>query len=267
MNFVTLGYHDVVEDGGQPSDALRKAARHYALDRRNFQQHLLAIRRRTGPSAVHTIESVLTQPSGSSLMPVMLTFDDGARGADTCSADELERLGWRGHFFVVSSWIGSLGFIDGRQIRELRRRGHVIGSHSHTHPARMGQLDRETLLCEWSRSCAHLSDVLGEQVTTASIPNGYYSPTVAETAAEAGIRHLFTSEPTTGAQLREGCLILGRYAVTSQTPAAQAGAIAAGDLTPRWAQSLSWQAKKTMKAVGGNAYLKLRGAILSDSQA
>ena len=266
MNYITLGYHDVVEDGSQPADALRKAAHHYALNRSAFQAHLLAIRRRTKATAVQTIESILTDTVANPV-PVFLTFDDGARCADTCAADELERLGWRGHFFIVTSWIGSLGFIDERQIRELRRRGHVVGSHSHTHPSRMAHLDRASLQREWRQSCRVLSDVLGEAVTTASIPNGYYSRVVAETAAEAGIRNLFTSEPKTSAMLRDGCLVLGRYAVTSQTSDVQAGAIAAGDLAPRWSQAASWKAKKAMKSVGGNAYLKLRGAILSGSRA
>ena len=270
MNYITLGYHDVVEDGSQPADGLRKAAHHYALHRTSFQSHLLAIRRRTNPSAVQTLETVLTtkgMDAASNQIPVFLTFDDGARGADTCAADELERLGWRGHFFIVTTWIGSLGFINERQIRELRSRGHVVGSHSHTHPPRMAQLDRPTLQREWKQSCSRLSDVLGEPVTTASIPNGYYSRAVADTAAEAGVRTLFTSEPKISATLREGCLILGRYAITSKTPGAEAGAIAAGDLTPRLGQAASWQAKKAAKAIGGSAYLKLRGSLMSSSRA
>ena len=42
-----------------------------------------------------------------------------------CVADELEQMGWRGHFFITSDWIGRRGFLTAGQIRELRRRGHV----------------------------------------------------------------------------------------------------------------------------------------------
>src|SRR5262245_47304812 len=45
-----------------------------------------------------------------------------------------------------------------------------------------------------------LRDILGESVTVASVPGGYYGRAVAETAAEAGIRVLFNSEPTTRTQ-------------------------------------------------------------------
>ena len=264
MKSITLGYHDVVEDGSLPVDALRKAPGHYALDRSAFQQHLLAIRRRTSANAVQTIESF---PLSTEQVPVFLTFDDGALGADTCAADELERLGWRGHFFIITEWIGTLGFLNARQIRALRQRGHVIGSHSHTHPSRMSHLTGPNLWREWSKSCQMLADLLGEPVTTGSIPNGYYSRQVAEMAAQAGIKALFTSEPRTSTFMVNGCMIVGRYAVMAQTPANEAGAIAAGDVTPRLVQAASWQAKKTAKAVGGKAYLKLRGAVLNQIRA
>ena len=39
--------------------------------------------------------------------------------------------------------------------------------------------------------------LLGHQVVAASLPGGYYSPRVADTAREAGLQVLFTSEPTT----------------------------------------------------------------------
>jgi peptidoglycan/xylan/chitin deacetylase (PgdA/CDA1 family) len=264
MKSITLGYHDVVEDGSLPVDVLRKAPGHYALERTSFQEHLLAIRRRTSATSVQTIEKA---PTSAEQVPVFLTFDDGALGADTCAADELERLGWRGHFFIITEWIGSLGFLNAREIRELRKRGHVIGSHSHSHPSRMSHLDPPALWREWSKSCQVLSDVLGEPVTTGSIPNGYYSRHVAEMAAQVGIKALFTSEPRTSSMMVNGCMIVGRYAVMAQTPASEAGAIAAGDVAPRLIQAASWKAKKTAKAIGGNAYLKLRGAVLNQLRA
>ena len=53
------------------------------------------------------------------------------------------------------------------------------------------------MLDEWTKSRSVLEDVLGHDVAIASLPGGYFSPTVAETAAEAGLRVLFTSEPVT----------------------------------------------------------------------
>ena len=71
-----------------------------------------------------------------------------------------------------------------------------IGSHSCSHPLRMGHCSWPQLLDEWSRSRAILSDIVGADVRDASVPGGDFAPQVAEAAARAGITRLFTSEPT-----------------------------------------------------------------------
>ena len=43
----------------------------------------------------------------------------------------------------------------------------------------MSYMPRERLVQEWGRSVAILSDLLGERVTAASVPSGYYSRQVA----------------------------------------------------------------------------------------
>jgi len=114
---------------------------------------------------------------------------------------------------------------------------------------------------EWSVSVALLSDLLGERVDLASIPGGQYSRRVAEAAAQAGVRALFTSEPTVRRRRIGGCLTLGRYAVQRWTTARTAAAIASGKIIPRARQALLWQAKKMAKAVGGERYLNFREAL------
>src|SRR6185369_13587012 len=126
-------------------------------------------------SSVRVIEGFPKQTQERS---IFLTFDDGAIGSYTCIADELEKLNWRGHFFIVSDWIGRPGFVNGREIRELDGRGHIIGSHSRSHPERMSHLKRHELQAEWSESSSALSDVLGKPTTVASVPNGYFSKAV-----------------------------------------------------------------------------------------
>ncbi len=196
-------------------------------------------------------------------LPVLLTIDDGTIGAYTHVAAELEKMDWPGHFFVTTDWIGQMGFVSRREIRELHERGHVIGSHSCTHPHRMSHLPYSTILREWSRSCAMLSDILGEQVKIGSVPDGYYTAVVAQAAAAAGIEILFTSEPTIAVWEVDGCLVFGRYSVRHSTPALVVAAIAAGAPWPRWRQAASWSVKKIAKRIGGAGYLKLRTALLA----
>src|SRR5436189_253666 len=80
------------------------------------------------------------------------------------------------------------------QIRDLHKKGHVIGSHSCSHPPRISSLSPGAIFEEWSKSIQQLSEITGEPVWTASVPAGYYSSRVGKAAAEAGIRALFHSE-------------------------------------------------------------------------
>jgi peptidoglycan/xylan/chitin deacetylase (PgdA/CDA1 family) len=192
----------------------------------------------------------------------VLTFDDGGRSAVDVVAPVLAEHGLRGEFFVPTALIGTPGFLDRRAVGELAAAGHVVGSHSHTHPERMPALTREQILDEWRTSVAVLSDILGRGVCSASVPGGQYSRRVAEAAGEAGIKYLFTSEPTAGLHRVGGCLVVGRYTVQRWTTPRAAAGIASGRLAPRLRQAVLWNAKKATKAVGGEFYLRARKALI-----
>ena len=147
-------------------------------------------------------------------------------------------------------------------IRELHRRGHIIGSHSLSHPVQMSRCTREEMLEEWSESVKVLSEILGDRVRVASVPGGHYSKQVAQTAAQSGIEILFTSEPTVSASVVDGCIVLGRYVIQRWTSPETAAAIAAGKLAPRFRHTIFWNAKKGLKAVAGNYYAKARKSPL-----
>ena len=260
MKAISIGYHDVVEQLNQGEDSLRRAPAYYTLDRKTFQQHLDEIRKRSPQPQVSTIAG---KKQWGPQVPVFLTFDDGACCAFTCIAEELEARGWHGHFFVTSSWIGKPGFMDRTQIRELHQRGHIIGSHTHTHPERMSNLSLQELVSEWSVSRGILEEILGQQVRTASVADGYYSKKVGLSAAHAGIEVLFNSEPLKSVGEQQGCMIMGRYAVKSVTPPKGSGDLAAGALLPCFAQMALWEAKKAAKAIAGESYLSVRRLLLS----
>ena len=56
-----------------------------------------------------------------------------------------------------------------------------------------------------------LADILGEPIEVASVPRGYYSRQAAASAARAGLKLLFNSEPVTRAHTVDGCMVLGRF--------------------------------------------------------
>jgi len=150
---------------------------------------------------------------------ILLTFDDGGRSALVAAA-ELERRGWRGHFFIVTSLVGTSGFLDEAGIRQLHQAGHVVGSHSHRHPAIFREQTPARMHEEWRVSIDRLAQWLGEPCLTAAVPGGDISQRVLESADAAGLRYLFTSEPWLTPRYVGGCMILGRFSVKATTPPA-----------------------------------------------
>jgi peptidoglycan/xylan/chitin deacetylase (PgdA/CDA1 family) len=251
---ISLGYHDVIaaHEAREP-----RSSSVYTIPEESFGLHLRMIRFAAGAGRVCAV----TANGERAAQRLYFTFDDGAACAATRIAPELERYGWPGHFFVTTDWIGRPGFLTPAQIRQMHRRGHIIGSHSCSHPERMSHLSWDELIREWSRSCAVLGDIIGRPVVTASLAGGYYSPAVARAAAACGIKVLFTSEPTTALWDVDGCLVLGRYTVRRSTPARTVAAIAAGATLPRLEQALAWAAKKVVKRVTGTYYDVLREVL------
>jgi peptidoglycan/xylan/chitin deacetylase (PgdA/CDA1 family) len=245
MRVISLGYHDVA-GGAQPALAARRDPI-YTLDRHAFVDQLDIIRKTEPPA------------------PLFLTFDDGALCSASCIAGELERRRLRGLFFIVTAWIGSAGFLDERQIRRLHDSGHIIGSHSHTHPERMSHLPWNGLQDEWGESSRILNRIIGEPVRFASVAGGYYSQKVAASAAAAGYRFLFTSEPTAAVNCIDGCIVMGRYSIRRSTPTRTVGAIVRGERLPRYCQAVAWLAKKSAKCIAGPLFLDLRRAMISRS--
>jgi peptidoglycan/xylan/chitin deacetylase (PgdA/CDA1 family) len=260
VNTSVLLYHDVIRDGDPDSTGFPgPTAAHYKLDWGAFVAHLDALERVVaGPPDV--VDDLLAERAPRESWSI--TFDDGGSSAPA-AAEELARRGWRGHFFCVSDLVGRPGFMSRDEIAAVRAMGHVIGSHSRSHPARISALPWPELVEEWRVSAERLGALLGEPVCSAAVPGGYYSPVVARAAAAAGVMALFTSEPVRRTRRLDGCLVVGRHAVRRTTPAASVARAAAGRRRPWLRQRAAWSAGKAAKAVGGEAYLKARAALLA----
>lgn len=260
MKAISLMYHDVVSRDERDSSGFPGAdAALYKIAPDRFRNHIQSIRSASRGKPLTVLD---LEPEPKRRTHLFITFDDGGRSAFTTVADILEEAGWRGHFFVTAGCVGQRSFMSPDQIRELHRRGHVIGSHSLSHPLRMSHCSWNEMIAEWSVSVKILSDILGERVRVASVPGGDYSTKVAQAAAKSGIEILFTSEPSASRRVVDGCAVLGRYVIQRWTSPETAAAIAAGQVAPRWRQMIFWNAKKALKAVGGNYYSKARRSAL-----
>ena len=253
-----LMYHDVLAEGLDDTSGFPGPdARSYKVTARQFRTHLDAIVAALSPLAPPAL------PDLPGLPGLVFTFDDGGASAGV-AADELESRGLRGCFFITGSRIGSPSFVDRTAIRDLDRRGHLVGSHSWSHPLRMGHCSRQQLSEEWTRSRDVLTETVGHPVTWASVPGGDFAPAVAEAAAHAGFTDLFTSEPTSSTRHVNDLTVHGRYTIRSWTRAATAAALARGSWLPRGGQALVWNVKKLGKRLGGERYLQCRRLIFGD---
>jgi peptidoglycan/xylan/chitin deacetylase (PgdA/CDA1 family) len=260
MRVVSFMYHDVVGPGAFDSSGfITPGADRYKLDSDEFERHLQAIAGTPG------LRSTILRdcPVESQNQQLLITFDDGGVSCYTIIADMLERYSLRGHFFVTTDFIDTPRFLGRRHIRELRSRGHVIGSHSCSHPAQISSCSRLELKKEWSGSVNKLQDILGEPVKVASVPGGFYSKQVAEEAFAAGISTLFTSEPTTRCKKVNDLFVLGRYTLKRGVSPHVAAGLANGDWQLRLEQLLEWKAKGMVKKVGGRQYVRLRNKLLA----
>ncbi len=259
MLTLALLYHDVVPAGQFAMSGFQSPdANIYKLDCAEFESHLQRLAAMVDTAAPHSPE---VRVAGDRRLS--LTFDDGGVSASLHTADLLEKFGWRGYFFVTTDWINEPGFLSDSQIRDLHRRGHIIGSHSCSHPSRMSHCSLEQLDREWAASVQRLTQILDEPVTTASVPGGYYSRDVAASAARAGIRILFNSEPVASQHQVGQCTVYGRFSVQQGVSADWVAALAAGEVLPRIRRYVFWNTKKIMKAAGGEAWLQFRRKVLA----
>ena len=260
MRATALLYHDIVPQKRYELSGFQSPdADIYKLDSEQFRTQLKAIRAQSGMQP----EAISAAGLAGDGRHLLLTFDDGGVSAIQYAAPILEEYGWSGHFFITTDCIGTAGFLDETQIRELRRRRHVIGSHSCSHPPRMAACSGAQLEREWRESVRRLEEILGERVTTASVPGGYYARQVASAAAAAGIRVLFTSEPVTRVEELDGCLIIGRFSVQQGVSSNWVSDVVADRALLRARRFLAWNGKKLLKHAGGEAWLKARRQILA----
>ena len=243
MKLVALMYHDIVPEGRYEISGFQgEAANLYKLTCAEFRKHLEAIGRQ--PLVPGRVDRM---PDNGT---VLLTFDDGGASAASFTADILQEFGWPAHFFVTTDRIGEQGFLSVAEIRRLREQGHVVGTHTQSH-CRLARCPAATVDREWRESVRRLEDILGERVDSAGVPGGAYDRAVGASAAAAGIRYLFTSEPVTSVGNVDGCLLIGRFCARQGTTAEWISGVLAGRIWPRLTSYAGWNGKKFLKNLGG----------------
>ena len=232
---IVLMYHDVYSISPTESGFQSEVSKTYKVDSNNFQQHLEIVKGKD----------------------VLFTFDDGGVSFYNVIAPMLERYNRRGLFFVSTQFIDQPGFLSSEQIRDLFNRGHIIGSHTHTHPKNMSCLNSDDIKNEWSTSKKILENILGAPIEFASVPNGRVSAKVYNELSNAKFKGVYTSEPTTNDRLFNTMFISGRYVITSSTSHKTLNYIITNSIF-RKMLFCKWSVLRVVKKVLGGQYYKLR---------
>jgi len=251
-------YHDVINQGNPDESGFTgKGPANYKYSFEEFSNHLNFISK-----SLKSKPSIASDLKNNTSKPYLITFDDVGLSAFTVIAPLLDSLGWKGHFFISTDFIDKPGFMKNEQIKELHQRGHIIGSHSCSHPKIFSKLSTPEMNYEWSKSIDVLSGIINQSVELASVPGGFYSKKVGLSAAQNGIKILFTSEPHQRYYYLLDCLIVGRYTMFVSKTAEFAGKIASGDLLTCFGEYAYWNIKKLAKNLAGEYYLKFRNFVI-----
>lgn len=191
MNIVLM-YHDVVNEACPKSGQQKEGALQYTINDITFEAH---VKQTTKEDVVYT-------------------FDDGGCSFISPIAGILEKHNKRAIYFISTNYINTPFFLTKEDIKELDKRGHIIASHSHTHPDKISSLTHDECLNEWIVSKRILENIVGHSVSAASIPGGDISDMVIDCMVEAGYTEIYTSEPTIKVRKYRGVYIIGRYGIT-----------------------------------------------------
>jgi peptidoglycan/xylan/chitin deacetylase (PgdA/CDA1 family)/putative cell wall-binding protein len=119
--------------------------------------------------------------------PIILSFDDGTTGHYSKAYPLLKKYGFKGTFFVNTSFIGKEDHLTEPQIKEMHDGGMEISSHSATHPD-LTKITAEKLAYELTTSKKKLEELTGSKVEAFAYPSGFYNDSVIQAVKSAGYK-------------------------------------------------------------------------------
>jgi hypothetical protein len=125
---------------------------------------------------------------------ITFSFDDGGI-SNLISSSILDEYNFKGIYFIPTFFIGKPGFLKKEDIIDLYKRGHLIGSHSHTHPIPLSFLNYKSQLIEWETSKSILEEIILDKITLAALPGGDSNFETFKILQDLGYLEIYTSYP------------------------------------------------------------------------
>jgi Polysaccharide deacetylase len=194
---------------------------------------------------------------------VCITFDDGCETDLTAAAPVLREFGFNATFYLTAGFLGTPGYLDASQVRELDAQGFQIGCHSMTHPY-LSDLPEPELRREIVDAKLQIETIVGHAIEHFSCPGGRYDQRTLQMARTAGFATVANSQFHANS-LGTSRFELGRVAMQRDLSVEQFEAICSG--RGLWKKRLQHQVRRgAQRALGNRAYDNLRAVLLGESR-
>lgn len=205
-------YHEVFEGSIKTYQPYKMTPMYY-MPAQSFEEQMLSLSNKGYKSIVFDDVRGL-EPNGDY---VIITFDDGLIGNAKVAAPILKKYGFKAIFFVTVGSIGSPGYMDWADLRELIDGGMSIQSHTMNHRPLQTLSDKE-IYSEAQESKELLEKILHINVAAMSFPHGSYNQKIIRIVGEAGYKFLCTSEVIRNYDhsFQKKPTVLGRITVTNK---------------------------------------------------
>ena len=128
---------------------------------------------------------------------VVLTFDDGYDDNSTVALPILQKYGFHGTFFIITSKVGLAEYMNEDQVKDLAKNGNEIGSHT-VHHIGLDTVKGVTLNNEIQDSKTYLDKLLNQNTTSFCYPAGKFSDEAKADLIKDGYRIAVTTEASKG---------------------------------------------------------------------
>jgi peptidoglycan/xylan/chitin deacetylase (PgdA/CDA1 family) len=194
---------------------------------------------------------------------VCITFDDGCETDLIAAAPVLGEFGFHATFYLTSGFLGTPGYLNAHQARELDSMSFEIGCHSMTHPY-LSDLPEPELKREILDAKLQIEQVLGHAIEHFSCPGGRYDRRTLDMARRAGFRTVANSRFHTNCT-ETSRYELGRVAVLRDMPMEEFADTCHG--RGLWKKQLQDRTRHSVRRLLGNrAYDRARGALLGETR-
>ncbi len=124
---------------------------------------------------------------------VCITFDDGCETDVIAAAPVLGEFGFNATFYLTAGFLGTPGYLNASQVRELDAQGFQIGCHSMTHRY-LSDLPEPELKREVLDAKLRIENIVGHPIEHFSCPGGRYDQRTLRMARQAGFATIANSQ-------------------------------------------------------------------------